>query len=148
MPITCTRDLATVPHIQAHINGRRYDTALATEIGRTLRGWKWDVLMVNTHGAYFLAHGDIQQQSEDRIIAMDRETAILWACDNLPFAVVEAEFGEQPEAGEYTVIFHLTLDHLRERRIKAKLEPYAAWPQDRRPTMHSFIIGAIDHALT
>lgn len=122
------------------INGKTYNTETAALLGQ----WEDDIapieqaLFKTRHGAYFLWTTE-QQDDREWIRPLTAEAAQKWMEDNRPDLtdVIEAEFGEAPEAGDPEARITLRVPETLRKRI-------AAIAEQRDQSVNAWLVRCIE----
>ena len=115
------------------IDGKTYNTETATLLGR----WEAhdapveEALFKTRHGAHFL---DVLLETvpDERIEPLDREAAQKWMEQHCRAQLIEAEFGEMPEAGDPEARITLRIPETLRKRL-------AAIAEDRKQSLNAWI---------
>jgi HicB family len=113
------------------IKGRTYNTETATLLGR----WEEDdapleeALFKTRHGAYFIFR---DWNYEEEVRPLEPEAAQEWMEEHCRADLIEAEFGEMPEAGDPEARITLRIPETLRKRL-------AAIADDRKQSLNAWI---------
>src|SRR5579863_6272444 len=105
------------------IEHKTYNTETASLLGR----WEADdfpleeALFKTRHGAYFL-HMLLDTMPEERIKPLEPDAAQKWMEEHCSAELIEAEFGEMPEAGDPEARITLRIPETLRKRLAAVAE--------------------------
>jgi len=122
------------------IDGRTYNTETATLLGR----WESndlpieEALFKTRHGAYF-GYFYLDTEPDEQIRPLTPEAAQKWMEEHCRAELIEAEFGEMPEAGDPEARITLRIPDTLRKRI-------AAIAQDRNQSLNAWILRCIERA--
>jgi hypothetical protein len=122
------------------IDGKTYNTETATLLGR----WESidlpieEALFKTRHGAYF-SYFYLDTEPDEKIIPLSPEDAQKWMERHCRAELIEAEFGEMPEAGDPEARITLRIPDTLRKRI-------AALAQDRNQSLNAWILRCIERA--
>ncbi len=122
------------------IDGKTYNTETATLLGR----WKCEepreeALFKTRHGAYFLYVFLEIDYPEEWIAPVEPEAAQKWMEQYCRADLIEAEFGEMPEAGDPEARITLRIPETLRKRI-------AIIAQQRNQSLNAWILRCIERA--
>ncbi len=122
------------------IHGKTYNTETATLLGR----WGSDdapveeALFKTRHGAYFL-YSFLDIEPDESIVPLEPGAAQTWMEKHCRADMIEAEFGEMPEAGDPEARITLRIPETLRKRI-------AAIAENRDQSLNAWILRCIEHA--
>jgi len=122
------------------IDGKTYNTETATLLGR----WEpsdspiEEALFKTRHGAYF-RYMYLDTEPDEQIQPLAPEFAQRWMEQHCRAELIEAEFGEMPEAGDPEARITLRIPETLRKRI-------AAVAQDRNQSLNAWILRCIERA--
>jgi len=122
------------------IDGKTYNTETATLLGR----WEPDdspieqALFKTRHGAYFL-YFFLDTEPDQGIAPLEPEAAQKWMEQHCRAEMIEAEFGEMPEAGDPEARITLRIPETLRKRV-------AVIAQDRNQSLNAWILRCIERA--
>lgn len=123
------------------IDGRTYNTETSTVLGQ----WEADdapieeALFKTRHGAYFLWITE-QQDYRELIRPLSAEAAQKWMEEHCRSELLEAEFGEMPEAGDPEARITLRIPETLRKRI-------AAIAEDRNQSVNAWIQRCLERSI-
>ena len=135
--------------IKRIIGGKTYNTETATEIARDEDDVReqWDILYQTRFGAYFLAkrrweYVEVMSQEDlvESLLPLSPEDARGWMEKNVAWntELIEAHFGEMPEAGSAEDRFTLRMPSSLKRRIDALA-------QTKKQSVNAWVIRCLEN---
>lgn len=135
------------------IEGKTYNTETSALLASwssfdtpdTAQGGEYGQILFQTrHGAYFLFDYDDRRETWEsgyqQLIPLDPEQAQRWAETHCSADIVEAIFGEMPDAGDAEAKVTLRMPEILRRRL-------AAMAEDQKQSMNAAIVRCLERCL-